>query len=407
MEVMLGKKITDLTSKYVMLNINCDKGLKFKTFDCSEDYLIDRGKSDNKFGEFSKFLLNSNFQVIDGIVEPSIIVEAYDTDNESSNISFEFTAQNSLIDSVIALVRTGALVSFKHNSKKIASNANFKGTSFFKDVEPVFLNKTISCSIKDVKVVGSSVVIPYEVDGVNYFFELFSLSSDGISLNDFRIIVSKEEFDEIKDFISYDNLLEIKDKVTFVLSPVREDRIDNFKLVPCVLSGLFSVRQIFSDISEAVSLFRNRNSFTNFNKSHEEVKRCGLRLDSKGMRWSSGGVQNLFDFKEVEDRWSDIKEFLAMIEFGPDKSFLNSNRTDVDKCQELLIVCNKVFREDKNFDFDSIKDEILILSLLIMKFIFMFLISYDDEVGSLWIPTNYGEEVVKLEVEDDGDVLVF
>lgn len=408
--VIIDKQfVGSVDTVYEVAKLDLSKGLDMDLMLCDEKELLDvldkeKESTDSlTFGEeFSDILLNSNFAVKDGKVIPSLTVDITDSPDMLNVDSIKF--DRNAIDDMTTLMRTDGYIVFIHNSKKIVSKSSYTKTTYFRDTEPVFLNKTIAKPLKDLVIVNNSIVVNYEVDNVPYYFEVMKVSDQEIVLSDFAISMTSESFNSIKEYINYSELTESNERVEFKILNNSLGKInysfDSF-FTPLV-SAVCNRERVLTGIRDSLKLLRNKKDLSNFLKCFEEVERLGLTHESGGLTWNmTKRIKSIFNIDKLESCNAQVPEFLAMLEIDPDKEFFISINPNESGDTEVAKRVSQKFTNLKPSEVTELIDKID-LELRILDSYLLKAISEKLKIGtedtSLWIPTNYGHEVISLEV---------
>lgn len=408
MVIMNKQLVGSIDPIYDIAKLNLQNGLNLEVQTCSGEelnHILEGEKADlnsdsNKFGEeFSDILLNSNFQLTGpNNVIPSMsveVVEEIDTGRTRVELG------RNVIDDLAVLVQTFGYIVFTHNSKKIVNKSSYAETAYFKDTEPVFLNKHIARPLSELRVENNRVLVDYEVDDVPYYFEVLSVSSEGINLSDFVISLSVEEFNQIKDKINLSGVKDCNDMVEFKLVGTSLGKL-NYSyedyFIP-VTSALYNRRRVLQGIKESFNLFENSKQVDKFLDSFNATPRLGIEHKSEGVIWKMlGSYCSIYSFSAIEKDKERIREFIAMLERQPYDEFFTLSEEDNSNDKLLSQRAYKVFSNGgiRWQLLDKIEAEIRLIDLLIMRSITEKLkLSSDKE--SIWIPTVYGQEIIMLE----------
>lgn len=408
MVIMNKQLVGSIDPIYDIAKLNLQNGLNLEIQTCSGEelsHILEEEKADsssdsNKFGEeFSDILLNSNFQLTDpSNVIPSMSVEVVE-EIDSTNSKIELG--KNVLDSLAILIQTPGYIVFTHNSKKIVNNSSYAETAYFKDTEPVFLNKHIARPLRELRVENNRVLIDYEVDDVPYYFEVLNVSSEGIHLSDFVISLCIEEFEMIKDKIDISELKDSNDRVEFKLVGTSLGKL-NYSyedyFIP-VTSALYNRRRVLQGIKESFNLFENSKQVDKFLDSFNVTPRLGIEHESEGVTWKMlGSYCSIYSFSALEKDKERVREFIAMLERQPYDEFFTLSEEDNSNDKLLSQRAYKVFANGSMREelLDKIEIEIRLIDLLIMRSITEKLkLSSDKE--SIWIPTVYGQEIIMLE----------
>lgn len=408
MVIMNKQLVGSIDPIYDIAKLNLQNGLNLEVQTCSGEelnHILEEEKADlnsdsNKFGEeFSDILLNSNFQLTGpNNVIPSMsveVVEEIDTGRTRVELG------RNVIDDLAVLVQTFGYIVFTHNSKKIVNKSSYAETAYFKDTEPVFLNKHIARPLSELRVENNRVLVDYEVDDVPYYFEVLSVSSEGINLSDFVISLSVEEFNQIKDKINLSGVKDCNDMVEFKLVGTSLGKL-NYSyedyFIP-VTSALYNRRRVLQGIKESFNLFENSKQVDKFLDSFNATPRLGIEHTSEGVIWKMlGSYCSIYSFSALEKNKERVREFIAMLERQPYDEFFTLSEEDNSNDKLLSQRAYKVFSNGGTRWqlLDKIEVEIRLIDLLIMRSITEKLkLSSDKE--SIWIPTVYGQEIIMLE----------
>lgn len=409
---MLGicKQYIGLVDKeFQVMKFSLDNISSIELMDCSRDDLIEHRSSEkdnvesdcNCLGEeFSDLLLNSNFQLNEfEEIETTLSVEV--SEEEPNKLNGIDLARNT-IDTFMVLSETSGYIVFNHNSKKIASKSVSARTTYFADKEPVFLNKTIARPLSSLIVRNNKIMVDYDIEDMNCFFEILNVGSEGITLSDFTISLPAEEFEKIKDKIICDNVQEANDSVQFKvlstsLGKVNYEFSDYF--VP-ISSVLCNRKRVLGGILESLKLIRNSKNVDNFFKT-ESFNRVGINNEVNGTFWTSLNESNsIFNIKYINEHKGEVREFLAMLEREPYDDFFDLDSVNNERDKLIAKNTYKLYSKSEKSELDEkIRKELLRVEFAILKVITE-MIKIDKTSESLWIPTSYGQEIILLEKKE-------
>lgn len=416
MIVMTKQIVGNIDKEYEIVNVKMGEELKgtvsksteLELIKTLEDELSYLDSDCNNFGkEFSKILLNSNFQLNDSAsIEPSLCVDIFDNEDNKQfeNLDFEFN----VIDALTILSQSYGFVVFNHNSKKIVNNAGYESTSYFQKTEPVFLNMTIAKPLDQLKVVNNSIIVDYEVDDVPYFFELLSIGENSIKLSDFDIVTNEEVFSKLKDKINLEDIRETnKDKVTFKLNSERLGKVSYSisEFFTPLAAALLNRRRLIKGIKESFNLFGYQNEIDTLLSQYDSIEKLGIKSDCSD-RWNTSSIsKSMFNLKVLDTDRNRIREFLAMLELSPYDEFFELDKNSNGSDKELVKLCYKMYKKNNsNLDsLNSLDKELLLIDLYLMKLVSE-RVKLDDSPEVIWIPTNYGQETITIKGSDNDEL---
>ena len=286
------------------------------------------------------------------------------------------------------LCQQNAMITFKHNLRKIRSESYNKTHFFKKDEEVKFINTPVSVYIRKMKFRGNCILVEYEIEGNLYYFEIARFDEDTCYLNEFYVVLKPDISipGAVKDLglqlereLTENNLYTLNREYSLC------DYASNDEEILDILKGVASRYCALSCGIDALDF--HEMGCKKFIEARTSTPKFGEGIEIKTYGRAWGLIRNnsyVFDLEKLK-KCESLDGFVALLELNGSSDYYLTSRADAFFYPIFKALKNKELSSE---DCDNLRLDFTITRLILYKFINMYLSTFGFE--NIWLENDRG-----------------